>query len=144
MFKKYFLLFLCLSMVAGCFGQKFEAESATLSGGATKVASSTESGGYYVAQGEGILTFDLTLIEAASYNIYLQVASPFGIKSNNLVVDGNSVSFNTALNAGYIRLKVISSLKMAAGVHKIQITKSWGWINIDYIELEKIDPSKRI
>jgi mannan endo-1,4-beta-mannosidase len=143
MFKKYFLLFVCLSMVAGCFGQKFEAESATLSGGATKVASSTESGGYYVAQGEGILTFDLTLIEAASYNIYLQVASPFGIKSNNLVVDGNSVSFNTALNGGYIRLKVISSLKMAAGVHKIQITKSWGWINIDYIELEKIDPSKR-
>lgn len=143
MVKRLSILLLSLMIAAGSFGQKFEAESATLSGGATKVASTTAPGGYYVAQGDGTLTFDLTLVEAASFNIYLQVASPNGIKANNLVVDGNSVTFNTALNASYIHLKVISSLKLAAGVHKIQITKSWGWINIDYIELEKVDPSKR-
>ncbi|HEY3371301.1 MAG TPA: glycosyl hydrolase [Prolixibacteraceae bacterium] len=141
--KKIYFLFFLLTMAAAGFAQKQEAESATLAGGATKVASSEASGGYYVAQNDGNLTFNVTLAEGASYNIYLQVASPYGIKSNNLVVDGNIISFNTALNASYIHLKVVSFLQLAAGAHTIQITKSWGWINIDYIEFEKADPASR-
>ena len=141
--KTFYLLLILLMLSAVGFAQKFEAESATLAGGAAKVASGEASGGFYVAQGEGNLTFNLDIAEGGSYNIYIHVASPYGIKANNLVVDGNSVTFNTSLNTSYIQLKVVSFLKLAAGAHKIQITKSWGWISIDYIEFEKVDPSSR-
>lgn len=141
--KPFYFLLLFLAISAGSFAQKYEAESAILAGGASTVANSATSGGYYVAQGEGNLTFNLNLAEETYYNIYIQVASPNGIKVNNFVVDGNSVIFNTSQNSSYIKLKVISSLKLAAGAHKVQILKSWGWISIDYIEFEKVDLSQR-
>jgi len=136
-----FILFLFIASIGFC--QKYEAESATLSGGASKQASSAVSGGYYVAQGEGNLTFSLNFTEEATYNVYIQVASPNGNKSNNLVVDGTSITFATAQNSSYIKLKVVSFLKLAAGAHKVEIIKSWGWINIDYIEFEKVDPATK-
>lgn len=141
--KKLFFSLLFMVLAAGVYAQKQEAESAVLAGGAGKVTSSTASGGYYVAQGEGNLTFTINMAEEAYYNIWLQVASPYGDKINNLVIDGNSVTFSTTTNASFIRLKVANFIKLTAGSHKIQITKSWGWINIDYMELEKTDPSSR-
>lgn len=138
----YLLLFFLAITTVG-FAQKFEAESAIFAGGAAKQANSAASGGYYVTQGEGNLTFNVTLAEEVSYNIYIHVASPNGYKENNLVVDGNSVTFSTSQNSSYIHLKVVSFLKLASGPHTIQITKSWGWISIDYIEFEKVDPSSR-
>jgi len=141
--KLILLLILFLLATASTFSQKFEAEKATLAGGASKVASSSSSGGYYVSQGEGNLTFNLTFPTEGSYNVYIQVASPSSFKANNLAIDGSSVTFSTNQNSNYIRLKVLSFLKLAAGAHKVEITKSWGWINIDYIEFEKVDPSTR-
>ncbi len=143
MFKKNITLLLFSFMVAHVYAQKFEAESATLSGGATKQASSTASGGYFVAQGEGSLTFDLNFTEGGNFDLYIEVASPNGFKANNLVIDGTSITFSTDQNSNYIRLKAASYVKLVAGAHKVEITKSWGWINIDYIEFEKVDPSTR-
>lgn len=138
----YLLLILIMASVSG-FSQKFEAESAILTGGASKMSSSTASGGYYVAQGGGNLTFNLNLDTEATYNIYIQVAAPYGDKINRLVIDGTSVDFSTLNNSQYIRLKAVSYLKLAAGAHKVEITNFWGWISIDYIEFEKVDPSTR-
>lgn len=139
--KALSILAIFLFIVSTGFAQKYEAESATLAGGATKQASTAASGGFFVAQGEGNLTFTINFTEDASYNIYIQVASPSGYKANNFVVDGTSITFATNQNASYIKLKLVSFLKLAAGAHKIEITRSWGWINIDYIEFEKVDPS---
>ncbi|MBL7966931.1 MAG: hypothetical protein JNK09_08005 [Prolixibacteraceae bacterium] len=142
--KKTTLIVIIFLFIASTgFGQKYEAESATLAGGASKQASSAASGGYFVAQGEGNLTFNLNFATEATYNIYIQVASPNGYKANNLVVDGTSITFATNQNASYIKLKLVSFLKLAAGPHKVEITKSWGWINIDYIEFEKVDPATK-
>lgn len=143
MLKIICFLILSITVSAGSFAQKFEAESATLTGGAVKVASSTESGGYYVSQNGGSLIFNLNIETEGFYHIYIQVASPSGFKTNNLIVDGVSFSFSTDQNSSYIRLKAGSFLKLAAGAHKVQITKNWGMINIDYIEFEKVDPSTR-
>lgn len=137
-----FIFFLLIS-VGIAFAQKFEAESATLAGGAAKQANGAASGGYFVSQGEGSLTFNLNFTAEATYNVYIQVAAPNGYKANNFVVDGTSITFATNQNSNYIRLKVISFLKLASGAHKIEITKSWGWINIDYIEFEKVDPATK-
>lgn len=125
------------------FGQKYEAESAILAGGATKQASSEASGGYFVDQKEGNLTFNINLEAEDTYNIYIQVAAPYGDKVNRFAIDGSTVDFATPNNPNYIRLKVVSFLKLGAGAHKVEITKSWGWISIDYIEFEKVDPSSR-
>jgi mannan endo-1,4-beta-mannosidase len=143
MVKKLYFLLICLTIAAGSFAQKFEAESATLAGGAVKVADSNSSDGYYVAQGEGNLTFNLTFATESTYNIYIQVASPNGDKVNRFAIDGSALDFSTPQNTNYIRLKAVSYIKLAAGAHKVEITKSWGWINIDYIEFEKVDPSTR-
>lgn len=141
--KALYLITVFLFISSTGFSQKYEAESATLSGGAAKQSSSTASGGFYVAQGEGNLTFNLIFTEEATYNIYIQVASPYGNKSNNLVVDGTSITFATTQNSSYIKLKAVSFLKLAAGAHQVEIIKSWGWINIDYIEFEKVDPATK-
>jgi len=125
------------------FSQKYEAESAILAGGAAKQTNSTASGGYYVAQGDGNLTFNLNFETEATYDIYIQVAAPYGDKVNRIEIDGTAVDFSTPSNAKYIMLKAVSFLKLAAGAHKVEITKSWGWISIDYIEFEKVDPSTR-
>lgn len=140
MFKKIYLLLISVMIATVSFSQKFEAESATLSGGATKQASSAASGGYYVAQGEGNLTFNLNFATEATYNIYIQVASPSGDKVNRLAIDGSAFDFSTLKNNSYIKLKVISYLKLPAGARKVEIIKSWGWISIDYIEFEKVNP----
>jgi len=141
--KTFYLLLLLLITGASSFAQKYEAESATLAGGATKVASSKASGGYYVAQGEGNLTFNLNVETEGTYNIYIQVAAANGDKVNRFAIDGTSVDFSTPSNPNYIKLKTVSYLKLAAGTHKVEITKSWGWITIDYIEFEIVDPSTR-
>src|SRR5674476_1703951 len=140
---KIYLFLLCFLIASNVFSQKFEAESAILSGGATKVASSAASGGYYVAQNGGYLSFDINVETEGTYNIYIQVASPAGFKANNFSIDGSLVTFSTDQNANYIRFKVVSFVKLAAGTHKILITKSWGYINIDYIEFEQVDPATR-
>lgn len=139
--KFLFLIFFILTAFNG-FSQKIEAETATLSGGASKQASGSASGGYYVAQGEGNLTFTLNFEKEANYNLYIQVASPNGYKANNLTIDGSTVTFITD-ESNYVRLKVLTYVKLAAGEHTLEITKSWGWVNIDYIEFEEVDPSAR-
>lgn len=139
--KFLFLIFFILASFKG-FTQKIEAETASLSGGASKQASGSVSGGYYVAQGEGNLTFNLNFEKEAHYNLYIQVASPHGHKANNLSIDGSTVTFITD-EANYVRLKVLTFVKITAGEHILEITKSWGWVNIDYIEFEEVDPTTR-
>lgn len=138
---KTYLISLFFLVSVNCFSQKFEAESATLSWGAEKLAGTTESGGFYVGQKEGNLTFNLNLTEGGTFNIYIQVAAPYGDKVNHFIIDGLSVDFSTPTNTSYTKPKVVSFLKLAAGAHKVEITKFWGWINIDYIEFEKVDAS---
>lgn len=130
------LLFLSCQLL---HAQKFEAENATLAGGAQKITDSSASGGFYVAQNEGNLTLDLALDQEGFYNIYVHAAAPGGDKINNFSIDGMNVDFGFSLNTAYISKKVVSSLKLKAGDHQVKITKSWGWINIDYIEFEKVD-----
>ncbi len=139
--KLFFLIIFVFAVFNG-YSQKIEAETATLSGDATKQASDLASGGYYVAQQEGNLTFNLNFEKEANYNLYIQVASPHGYKANNLSIDGSTVTFITD-DANFVRLKVLTYVKLAAREHVLKITKSWGWINIDYIEFEEVNPAER-
>jgi mannan endo-1,4-beta-mannosidase len=71
------------------------------------------------------------------------VASPHGPKINVFSINDQQVEFSTQENSQFISLKVVSSFKLSAGEHSVKITKSWGWINIDYIEFDEVDASDR-
>jgi mannan endo-1,4-beta-mannosidase len=123
--------------------QRFEAENATLVGGAKNVTSANASGGYYVAQEEGHLTFTVTLEEDAFYNIYIHASAPSGRKINTFSINNAPIDFAVPHSGSFQSQKVVSSLKLNKGTHTARIVKSWGWINIDYIEFEIIDASER-
>ena len=136
-------LLLSLFFTAQLYAQKYEAENAALSGGAKKVACASCSGGFYVAQEEGKLSFPVSVAEQGFYNITIRAAAPNGDKTNVIAVNGTSSDFFLPKNVQYVSLKVVNTLKLEPGEYQIEISKSWGWINIDYIELEKADVAKR-
>jgi mannan endo-1,4-beta-mannosidase len=123
--------------------QKFEAENAVLADGSKIVYDNTVSGGAYVSQEEGHLTWNLKLEEEAFYNIYVHAASPYGRKINNFSVNNAQIDFAIDQSSQFSSKLVVSAMKLSAGNHVIKIIKSWGWINIDYIEFEIVDPADR-
>lgn len=133
----------CLSALSGqAQSQRLEAESAVLAGGAAKQACAACSGGFQVAQGEGSLAFTLSLAAEGYYHLYLRAASSGGSKINQLEIDGNTLDFTVSQTA-YSTLKLVSAQKLAAGTHQVRINKSWGWINLDYLELEAVPAGER-
>lgn len=136
------ILLLCLCASA-LYAQKYEAENALLTGGATKQACSSCSGGYFVAQGEGNIAFTVTLPQSGFYSIVVRAAAPHGDKTNILAINGTPTDFFMPQANDYASLKVVHSLKLGAGQHTMEIQKSWGWINVDYLVLEEVDASKR-
>lgn len=128
--------FLCLN------AQKIEAESATLTAGASKQTDAGRSGGAYVSMQEGNLSFSVNISTAGFFNMFINGASSGGSKINFINIDGNTSDF-TYTATQYSTLQVASFQKLTAGNHTIQIQKSWGWINIDYIELVAVDGSAR-
>lgn len=137
----FFCLLLSFLLASGLFAQKYEAENAILSNGAGTQACASCSGGFYVAQEEGNLSFTVTLAEEGFYSISIRASAPHGDKTNSISVNGNSAHFFLAANTQFASYKIVNTLKLQAGEHSIEILKSWGWIHIDYMELEKVAAS---
>src|SRR5688572_3456855 len=89
------LLFLFAMAGINTYGQRYEAENAVLSGGAIKQTSAARSGGQYVSQNEGSLTFQVSLSSEGFFNIFINVAAPGGNKINIFYVNENTVDFST-------------------------------------------------
>lgn len=140
--KFWGLLFILLS-TSQLYAQRYEAENAVLAGGARAVANASASNGYHVAQEEGNLTFSINLEEEGFYNILLHAAAPYGKKTNVLEINGASIKFVLASNSQFKTFQLVSTLKLPAGTNQLRIIKEWGWINIDYIALEKVDAEDR-
>lgn len=127
---------------------KFEAENGTLSlgtGGAAGVIASdaSVSGGKYIQLNTSNFALSITVAEAGFYNLYIRMASPGGVKPNYFLIDGNSATFSQEMTSVYANVKVASFCKLAAGTHTVGVNASWGYINIDYIEMVKVDASSR-
>lgn len=141
-YPKLFCLIFSFFLTSQLYAQKYEAESAALAGGATKQACATCSGGFYVAQADGNLTFNIPLAKEGFYNVSIKAASTGGNKINNFSIDDNTLDFSLS-ESQYTTLKLVGAQKLAAGQHQVKIIKSWGWINIDYIEFEEVDATNR-
>ena len=137
---KLFLCFL-LFLSGQSFAQKYEAENATLSGDATKVNLTAASGGSYVQMKGGNLSFSVQVQGAGVYNMKVVFSQTYdNTKTQNLVINGTAAGSITFLKTGsanptFTNVTVVVSLKN--GANTIAITNSWGWVDIDYIELSK-------
>ena len=136
-FKKV-LLACGLSVACSAFAAQYEAENATLSGDAAIGNSTAASGGKYVKMNGGNITFSkVTAEKAGKYTIVIHYMNNYGgSKINNVEVGGASsaVTFDVTDKGKFVDVETVMNL--AAGENTIAITNSWGWIDVDYIEIK--------
>ena len=132
---------------------KYEAEGATLSDGAQTASSSSASGGSYVQMKGGNLSFAVTVPAAGFYTVWARFSQTCDdSKAQNLVVNGTQVGQITFPATGphngndcgpvaFEYFKAAGKVRLNAGADTIEITNSWGWVDIDYIEVGPYVPA---
>jgi mannan endo-1,4-beta-mannosidase len=135
------IFFFCIT--SAVLSQQIEAENASLSGGAKEVSSAGQSGASYVAQNSGSLTFYFNTSEEAYFNIYINAAiATSGSKTNVVKVGDIQINF-TLSSTAFAEQKIVTGLKLSAGINSVEILKNSGMINIDYLRLEAIAGTSR-
>jgi hypothetical protein len=92
-------------------------------------------------QGGSIVWTD-SLTKAGTYNIVLNMDSPYGPKTNTFAVDGDSTSFSVDSSVTYGPVTVAKSVTLQPGKHTFTLNASWGWIDVD--DLQLADPTTGI
>ena len=115
-----------------------QAESGTLSGGAkilTDVAGYQGAGfvGNLAAAGDKV-TMSFPNMAAGNYSVRIRYHA-WGFQRNNVVINGalRSEAF-PATGSGWA-FKTVSNVTLVAGTNTVAITKEWGWIDVDTIEV---------
>lgn len=135
------LLAFGLAAAASASAAQYEAEDGTLTKDAA-VASSTEaSGGKYVKMNGGDITFPAVTVEkAGQYSVVVHYMNNYGGDKINDVGVGSTtsqVSFPVTDKGKFVDVETV--LTLAAGANTIAITNSWGWIDVDYIEVKEFE-----
>ncbi len=136
---KTLMLFLAGFSGIAAAAVRFEAESAIVDENSVqKIPDAGASGGFYVAMKDGNLSFKVPMSAAGFYTLWAGYSQPNDSngKIQNLSVNGVSkgqISFpyKTSLTS----IKASAKIKLEAGDNTIEIQKSWGWVNLDYIEI---------
>ncbi|SHK50040.1 glycosyl hydrolase [Fibrobacter sp. UWEL] len=128
------LLSFGLALAVSSYAAQYEAESATLSGTAQTASDGGASGSSYVQMQSGNITFtNIQASSAGKYNLKIRYKAG-DYKENDISVNSASagtVSF--AATSSWSEVSTVISLK--AGTNTIAIVKSWGWIDVDYIDV---------
>ena len=130
-----------LVSAATSFAAQYEAEAATLSGNAAIGSSTAASGGKYVKMNEGDITFSgVTVDNAGQYTVVIHYMNNYDDSKINFVGAGDAsaqVTFEETGKGEFADVETV--LNLAAGANTIAITKSWGWIDVDYIEVKPFE-----
>ena len=122
---------------------RYEAEDARMTGALQTISESVASGGTVVGKFSGdedTLTFQVEIPSAGAYDLIINAMGYGGNKTNKISIDGEYAgSFVTGAES--YNDAVMSRVILTAGRHEITITKSWGWIAVDYL---RIAPSEAI
>ena len=123
---------------ATTFAAQYEAEDATITKDAAIASDASASGGKYVKMNGGDITFTGVTVESAGqYTVVIHYMNNYGgDKMNNVGVGGASsqVSFPVTDKNTFVDVETV--LAFAAGENTVAITNSWGWIDVDYIEVK--------
>jgi mannan endo-1,4-beta-mannosidase len=118
---------------------RYEAEDAMVDPNLmVRTADAAASGGYYVNMKDGALSFKVTAATAGYYTLWASYKQAYdaGGKVQNLSVNGASkgqIAFPYA--EAFTRLKASAKIKLEQGQNTLEILKSWGWVDIDYVEV---------
>ena len=139
---KYALMFGLAA--ATSFAAQYEAEDATITKDAAVASDASASGGKYVKMNGGDITFTGVTVESAGqYTVVIHYMNNYGgDKMNNVGVGGASsqVSFPVTDKNTFVDVETV--LAFAAGTNTVAITNSWGWIDVDYIEVKPYEAKK--
>ncbi|MDR1759734.1 MAG: T9SS type A sorting domain-containing protein [Fibrobacter sp.] len=137
--KLFFAFLLACVFLSPVWAQtKAEAESGTLQNGGSVANSTLASGGQYVQMQEGNLELSVTVASAGLYTMNFVYSNTYGDKFQNLVINGEEAGQVAFPQTGAVLAfsgSVEQTVRLNAGTNSVAITKSWGWIDLDYIEL---------
>ncbi len=114
-----------------------EAEDGELSG-VTKAADANASGGSFVEgfdSGEDNLRFTIKVDMRGTYMISIRYKTFGGDKPNFLALNGERLAEYNFKDTAEWKDAVIGQYDLNAGTHTFDISTSWGWIGVDYIQL---------
>ncbi|MCK9183555.1 MAG: beta-mannosidase [Fibrobacteraceae bacterium] len=107
------------------------------------VSLNSASGGEYVKMNGGTLVFTVNMDSAGFYTLWMNYGQPNDSngKIQNLSI-GTSLSDTASVGQisfpyteTWVYTKASRKIKLAKGTNVICIVKSWGWVNLDYIEI---------
>ncbi|MDE5584615.1 MAG: glycoside hydrolase [Ruminococcus sp.] len=119
-------------------GKKYEFENAEISGDVTVEKKDSASGGSYLKMtnsGTIKLTFDVE--KDGMYTLKVYAGGEGGAKQQNLAVNGASQGEIAIPESKGFEEISIPSIKLTAGENTLEISKSWGWSNFDYMTVEE-------
>lgn len=121
---------------------QYEAEDGTFSGSVHSATDKPEcSGGGYATgfQNDGdACIFRIEVSEDGFYDLYFS-SSAGDHKENHVTVDGESLGSLMTEKGGFAE-SAINRVYLAAGEHEVQVSKSWGWIDLDYLKVVTAQP----
>ncbi|WP_173384541.1 glycosyl hydrolase [Fibrobacter succinogenes] len=100
------------------------------------------SGGKYVDMGSGNLLFNVDMPKDGYYTLFINYKLPSDRtnKIQNLTLNGNSAGqISFGLTDEFTVIKGAGKIKLSKGKNTIGIEKSWGWVQIDYIEITEFE-----
>ncbi|MBQ8411686.1 MAG: hypothetical protein IJX15_08180 [Ruminiclostridium sp.] len=119
----------------------YEAEDAKLSDSLSITESSSFSGGKAVenfGNDADYVAFAIEIPADGMYDITFVSSGIGSYKENNVIIDGTPVGIFKSENEKLTE-SVLPSISLSKGSHKIKITKSWGWIRLDCMKINKAE-----
>ena len=140
---KHLIFLLCSLCTVHATAQtiRLEGEDAVISGGGTNPAQIINdplcSGGKYVDTRDGNLSFSFTMENTGVYAITATVKAPYGDKINTFRFDGvHTIDISFPQNNSFEEVTLVDPYYLTAGNHTLEMIRSWGWIQLDYIEIK--------
>lgn len=118
----------------------YEAEEAVLSGNVRIVTNPVKEGYSGTGYVEGFeadtdsCTFTVTVPEAGFYDLNFVSASSGGEKHNYVSIDGISAGTVYVEESSFTD-SGLKRVYLEAGEHEVSLSKYWGWISLDYLEV---------
>ena len=117
----------------------YEAENAALTEN-TVTSDSSASGGKYVgrfSENNSRIDFSVNVDQTGYYDIIISSTGIGGTKKNNLLANGSGYGEFETTSTTSFEEATVSMVLLNSGANTVSITKSWGWINVDYIKVKK-------
>lgn len=120
---------------------RYEAEDAVLTGSLESISEAKASGGKVVgkfAESDDVMTFKVEIPADGTYDLIFNSMGYGGDKTNKVSIDGEYIG-TFVTKAEEYNDAVLNRVMLKAGKHEISITKSWGWIAVDYLEIKQAE-----